>query len=255
MITPIPFSALAEGPHLADWLAEDRALTKGLDAKTGCAFLAIRLAGAVGAEVGACVLAGRSLPAIGPDALAISGQIQRWRAGGQSGESRRYQLHWLAESEVRPDPEGVFPSLACDLGRLFVPLVEGLARLGPFSPRGLWRLIADALADAMLLAGEGRGDPQAGMALAQQILNDPRTPLNNGLTRFREVSVALEDGTSRVRWFRVRAACCRYYLLPGGTLCDTCVLHHEEEQVRLLREHLKSNGTPVDATRTGIAGD
>jgi ferric iron reductase protein FhuF len=181
--------------------------------------------------------------------------MQRWSASGQSGESRRYQLHWLTQDRLRRDEKGVFPNLACSLGRLFVPLVEGLARLGPFSPRGLWRLIADALADAMLLAGEGHGDPHAGMALAQQILTDPRTPLNNGLTRFREVSVPLQDGTNRARWFRVRAACCRYYLLPGGTLCDTCVLHSEEEQLRLLRAHLEAGAIAADATRAGIVRD
>ncbi|WP_029041592.1 (2Fe-2S)-binding protein [Cucumibacter marinus] len=252
---PTPFSALADGPTLGVWLAEDQSRTEGLDPKTGCAFLAIRLAGAVGAEIGALALAGRPVPAIGPESVAVSGDMRRWSAGGQNGESRRYQLHWLTQDQLEREEEGVFPNLACALGRLFVPPVEGLARLGPFSPRGLWRLIADALADAMLLAGESLGDARAGMAFAQRILTDPRTPLANGLTGFREVSAPLEDGTSRARWFRVRAACCRYYLLPGGTLCDTCVLHPEEEQIRLLCEHLKANETPADATRTGIAGN
>lgn len=105
------------------------------------------------------------------------------------------------------------------------PIIERTFLVSRLSRGALWRIVADSCAQAFLYIGRlvEEADPAEREGLA--FVKAPGSPLNNPQLYF--VSLTC-DGHSET--FRVRGGCCRYYALPDGHYCTSCVLRDPEER-------------------------
>ncbi|NJL94993.1 MAG: (2Fe-2S)-binding protein, partial [Anaerolineae bacterium] len=63
----------------------------------------------------------------------------------------------------------------------------------------------------------------------------PGSPLNNRQLHF----LTVRDGAHQ-QTFRARGGCCRYYTLPEGDFCTTCVMRGRADQEARLLAYLHS---------------
>jgi len=92
----------------------------------------------------------------------------------------------------------------------------------------LWRGAGDRLAQALMLAGETAGDPQAGEEAARRALEVPG-PMSGS---FRVAEVALDGAVERVQ---LRNGCCLWSKIPGEPKCSVCPLLPEAERAERRR--------------------
>jgi FhuF 2Fe-2S C-terminal domain len=140
------------------------------------------------------------------DRLAL---VLHWRPGGAGP-----WLWWAAPGgHVRP---GSDVALVDVLTELLTPLVAAVRARVSVSPRVLWGDAASAVAAARRLVTAARpGSAEHARSLAERLLTTP--PL---------------DATAALRapeppdagWTFRRRSCCLYYRVPGGGVCDDCVL-------------------------------
>ncbi|WP_433275249.1 (2Fe-2S)-binding protein [Pseudonocardia xinjiangensis] len=160
----------------------------------------------VSAPFGAAVLHGE-LPELTPQAL-------HWRpsAGGP------WPL-WCSAPETVPvpGPDEAAVALAALFAQHLEPLVAAVRAQVRISERVLWGSVASSVAGAKRLVGMQR--PQA----AERAAEVARRLLAAG--RLAGTGELLPPvGPDRYWSFR-RRSCCLYYRVPGGGLCEDCVLH------------------------------
>jgi hypothetical protein len=209
-----PFQDLYTDPDpLQDRIAYvRRALTRqdaspGVDGRVAASIAFQGLAAlVVSAPFGAAVLHG-VLPGLTPRAL-------HWRpsAGGP------WPL-WCPAPEAVPVPGSgeAAGALAALFEEHLEPLVAAVRAQVPISERVLWGSVASSVAGAKRLVGMQR--PQAAeraAGVAQRVL--AAGPLVGTGDLLPPV------GPDR-HWSFRRRSCCLYYRVPGGGLCEDCVLH------------------------------
>jgi hypothetical protein len=156
-------------------------------------------AGLVSAPFAAAVLHG-VVPALGPDAL-------HWRPSA----SGSLQL-WCADPAAVP-VAGLAPLV---LDGLLAPLVAAVRAQVPVAERVLWGNAASAVAGAKRVLGTARPEAAEHAAdMAAQLL--AAGPLAGS------GELLPPEGPDRGWTFR-RRSCCLYYRVPGGGLCEDCVL-------------------------------
>lgn len=238
----LPLADPAAGP-LADWLAAELTEAAGAagaaapDEKLAGAYLVNSLSWAVPEPLAWLALSGAALPAIPPEAAALTARRAPWEEDGDSGEAIAYDLV-LNPARIGPAPERpAAEALGALVAGLFAPLVAAVARRSGLSRGALWRLVGDGLSACLLAQGKATGREEPAMALARAILADPRRPLRSRQTGF--VRIALPDRPEIAEWFRARGGCCRYYTLPGAEYCTTCVLRDLASRDDRLAAHLR----------------
>jgi hypothetical protein len=87
--------------------------------------------------------------------------------------------------------------------------------IGRIDRRTLWGAATDALDNALLLAGRGHGDEEAGVMDATLVLPTVFPPFTTAST--------VRPNATGTAWIRRKESCCYHYLLPAGQgSCDSC---------------------------------
>ncbi len=122
-----------------------------------------------------------------------------------------------------PDETALVRTLRAQLVAQATPVVETLRRWSGFGRRGSWGMLTSSW--AAHVTGESAFDDQHG-ALPRLEALFAGTDLAFDMRP--EMRVVEHGGA--VHLYQTRASCCRYYLLPTGSLCASCPLISEEEQ-------------------------
>jgi ferric iron reductase protein FhuF len=156
----------------------------------------------------AAVVLHRVLPQLTPAAL-------HWRVS-MSGP---WPL-WCPAPEAVPVPgvdEAAVALAAALLDEHLAPLVTAVRAQVPIAPRVLWGSVASSVASGKrLVAVQRPAAAERAAAVAQRLL--ATGPLA-GTGELRP-----PQGPDR-HWSFRRRSCCLYYRVPGGGLCEDCVLH------------------------------
>lgn len=257
-----PVAALfANDAFLGAMLARQQSSTPGLDAKGAAAYLVTEYAGLIGIAAAVPFLTHGAVPDFDPASCALA-----FEAGdGQTdGEQRppRVRLRFLsadfttdrdlpgtAASALRVDHSTLCERLRTGIEMHFAPLIERLAARTGLPRRAMWRLVGDAVAVRFLEAGRQFGCEAAAKADALTVLKAPGSPLANRQMHFFDIVIREDTPSRRVlaeRTFRARGGCCRYYTVPGGSLCSTCVLLDDRERDSKLEARMRRQlGLPV----------
>lgn len=207
----VPVRALGGEPSHDDPLTTRvRLVGEGLgtDARVAASTVFQGLAAQLVAPLFAVVAIEGALPSgeSGPGGLA---DVLHWRAGGAGP--------WLWWAGERP---AVVPAdaaaLRALLDGLLAPLVAAVRARASVSERVLWSDAASAVASARRLVAAARpaGAVRA-TAVAEQLL--AAAPLAGA-------AALRTPEPPDLRWTFRRRSCCLYYRVPGGGLCDDCVL-------------------------------
>lgn len=87
--------------------------------------------------------------------------------------------------------------------------------IGRIDRRTLWGAATDALDNALLLAGRGHGDEDAGVMDATLVFPSVFPPFTTAST--------VRPNATGTGWIRRKESCCYHYLLPTGQgQCDSC---------------------------------
>ena len=106
------------------------------------------------------------------------------------------------------------------------PVVHALHEWSGFSVKGAWGMITSSWASHFIAVCDRLGGQVQAMTRLQELCSgdDDVAQMQPRLH-----PVTLGDVT---HVFQRRASCCRYYLLPKGSLCASCPLVSQEERVR-----------------------
>lgn len=216
---------------------------KEIDAKTQAAYLIGQISWAFALNLGAMHLAGRGLPDIDPDHIALAQEWYRWEDGEESGEALRFRIRLLAPPDLPFHPLGSEGIRALIIAA-HAPLIDQLCALTKLGRNALWRLVADSVAAGWLSVGKKIGQDRRAMDSSTEILQSPGSPLTNKQTGFVEIVVRADHMSDAIvgrEWFRARGGCCRYYTTAEsqGEYCSTCVLRSAESRDERLHDYLR----------------
>lgn len=245
-------AAFAASPDaLADQLAYQGSFAANVDARSRATFLIADYAHALAGAVVPLFVGEGLVPPLAPERWGLRFEEERHVHDGHDSLQRQPAFRLLdAEDGADPagamdgdaGPEALAARLRLGLEAHLAPLITALAGSSGIAPSALWRLAGDAFGAAFLAAGRRLGCADAARAAALKVLKQPGSPLANPQMQF--VDVVLRDPADPDRilaavTLRARGGCCRFYLVEGGSLCSTCVLHDRETQVRLVETALR----------------
>jgi FhuF 2Fe-2S C-terminal domain len=161
---------------------------------------------------------------LGTDRLDVCGQrlceLRAWELAAEAGPE-------ILAGESESD---LVSRVVAELG----PLVERVNELSRRPRSALWRGAGDRVAQALVLAGEERGDAERGRRAARRALSVPG-PLAGRL----RIERLVVDG--EVELLQVRNGCCLWHRVPGEPKCSSCPLLDPGERVaRLVAEREES---------------
>ena len=235
-----------EGP-LHDLLQR---IGRGLDTadrRTIAASFALRYGWASGAAI-VPYLRARCVPDVALDNVSFR--------FGASGFFDRLALHEPRGSVAAGDPRGTHASMTTvaderalihalreTLVAQSAPVVEALFAWAGFARRGTWGMLTSAWVSHVTTASPTPDDHRPLLPRIDQLFagSDIVT-----VTRPRLHAVRVGAVT---HLFQRRASCCRYYLLPQGSLCASCPLVGDAERLRRNVEWMESQ-----ASRLGAGG-
>lgn len=99
-------------------------------------------------------------------------------------------------------------------------VIAALAAVSGATPRALWAIASDSVANRALEAGRAVGDPGRGVELADAVCRPPLLP-----ARFVDV-----EGPERMRQFVRRSSCCLIYVATDGGKCVSCPRRSPEDR-------------------------
>lgn len=123
------------------------------------------------------------------------------------------------------DPEHLLQKFRSELVMQASPMVQTLFEWSRFSRSAIWGLIASSWAALFIYVYERLGTQTDALPLLETFFAG-----DDEVTRMQPKihPLSLEDVTYL---FQRRASCCRYYLLPQGSLCASCPLVSQEERI------------------------
>ncbi|MGU3493068.1 IucA/IucC family C-terminal-domain containing protein [Xanthobacteraceae bacterium A53D] len=245
---PVP-ALFADDRFLAAMLARQQAGTPGLDAKGAAAYFISEYARVLGIAAASLYLSHGLAPAFVPENCALAFELP---ADGKP----RVRLRLLDPRCVtdRPgeqehgsschpvDRDGLRSALRQGLEAHMEPLINRLRDCTGLPAQAMWRLVSDAVAARFLEAGRQFGCEDDAQAEALAILKAPGSPLANRQLHFFEIVIGDEANPGRVlarRSIRARGGCCRFYTVPDGSYCSTCVLITPHERRRRIEAQMR----------------
>lgn len=266
----VPTATLfANDAFLGSMLARQQASTPGLDAKGAAAYLVTEYAGLIGIAAAVPFLSHGAVPDFDPTVCALAFEVGN-RENDEEQAPPRVRLRFLsscfatdrdfpeiAASALRVDHPALCERLRLGIEAHFSPLIERLTLRTKLPRRAMWRLVADAVAVRFLEAGRRLGCEATAKADALAVLKAPGSPLANPQMHFFDIVIREDAPPRRVlaeRTFRARGGCCRYYTVPGGSLCSTCVLLDARERDSKLEARMRHQlGLPAADGAHGAA--
>lgn len=109
-------------------------------------------------------------------------------------------------------------------------VIAALAEVSGATPRALWAIATDSIANRALEAGRAIGDPGRGTDLARTVCRPPLLP-----ARYVEVEAGggldvSTEGRGRTREFVRRSSCCLIYVATDGDKCASCPRRTPEDR-------------------------
>jgi hypothetical protein len=112
-------------------------------------------------------------------------------------------------------------------------VVRALHAWSGFSMRGAWGQVTGSWASQFISAFDGLGDQRQAMPVLDEFFAG-----DDDVARMRpRCHLVTHDAVTHV--YQRRASCCRYYLLPQGSLCASCPLVSHDERLRRNREFMQ----------------
>jgi hypothetical protein len=177
-----------------------------------------------------------------PD-ISLANVSFRFRENTLFDRSAIYSLHG---SVLETDPNREHPSVRsaedhCRLLETFrselvaqaSPVVDALFEWSKFSKSAIWGMITSSWAALFLHVYERIGTQTDALPLLETFFagNDEVARMQ---PRFHPVTLG---GVTHL--YQRRASCCRYYLLPQGSLCASCPLVSQEKRIQMNLEWMK----------------
>ncbi|MEM1048685.1 MAG: (2Fe-2S)-binding protein [Pseudomonadota bacterium] len=231
--------ALADltGATLDDWRRAVVGTLPDPDGKLGAANLMERAVWAASRPLAGLAVQGLWPVRIDPDRLGFARRMVPWHAGEQSGEAMLLdQVIDLDGLEISTAPDAA-ASFQETFEEALTPLVEELRQGTGLSRGALWRVAGDALAARFLAFGRAFDRLEDALSAAESILRRKGSRLYARQTDF--IRVSLPENPDTFDWYRLRGGCCRYYAIPNGVYCPTCVLLPRNKQIERLQEGLR----------------
>lgn len=243
------FSAASVVDQLEESLARVACEYPGADPRTqGALFVNEYGYYMLAAPIAAYLLENR-LPDLSPTNVALRWVTYTWEEADASGQAERLAVQFLsprfaalpddpamreADATVLPDKTALRAHLREQIQSHFTPLIEAVHRQTGLSRGALWRLVADNVALLFLTSGQNSGQVAHAQQEGLAVLKEASSPLNNPQTGYFTVSA-----NEQVVPFRARGGCCRYYTLPSGSKCSTCVLHPIDQRDARIAAYLE----------------
>jgi ferric iron reductase protein FhuF len=130
------------------------------------------------------------------------------------------------EARRAEDERALLKSLRTVLYEQATPVVDALYDWSGFSKKGSWGQITSSWASQFINVCERFGGQAQAQPIAEAFFAGDDIV---AATQPRLHPVTLDDVT---HVYQRRATCCRYYLLPQGSLCASCPLVSDEERIR-----------------------
>lgn len=187
-----------------------------------------------------CILAWLDLRGLSFDDVA-AGKLLAYpwlEQGVHAGEPYYYvRYQWYLPRLCKADQ----PLAAGEIGKRLVeilkPIVHAVKTASGLSIGAQWRLVTDGLTFSYLYLGQQSQQAAITMERAQSIVDAIGKPLSNRQWRYQyypaDAESACRDESGS--WYRVRGGCCRFYTLPKGEYCTTCVHLKEDERTSKIR--------------------
>ena len=119
------------------------------------------------------------------------------------------------------------------------PVVHALHEWSGFSVKGAWGMIVSSWASHFIAVCDRLGGQAQAITLFEELCSG-----DDDLARMQPRLHPVTLGTV-THVFQRRASCCRYYLLPKGSLCTSCPLVSQEERLRRNTEWMQRSVNPA----------
>jgi hypothetical protein len=208
-----------------------------MDIRTQAAYLMNGLSWQLCSVLAWLDLRGMAFDDVSAGKLRVNEWLEQGEHEGKPYHYVRYQWHL---PELIKAAES---TTAATVGEVVValqqPIVQAVNEQSGLSKGALWRLVGDSLSYAYLYLGQQLGQAEYAMQRAQTLIELIGKPLANRQWRFQYYEATSKESSSQTvgEWYRLRGGCCRYYTLPEGEYCSTCVhLSDEQRQQRITAE-------------------
>jgi FhuF 2Fe-2S C-terminal domain len=124
------------------------------------------------------------------------------------------------------------------------PVVEALYDWAGFSKRGTWGMLTSSWASHFTGLCENPNDQRSMLAVIDTLF------AGGDVVSVMQPRLHVVTVDNAFHLYQRRASCCRYYLVPEGTLCASCPLVSHEERLERNREWMKTQLTR-EAQRKG----
>lgn len=124
------------------------------------------------------------------------------------------------------DPSALLLTLRLQLRTQAAPVVDALYEWAGFSKKGAWGQITSSWASQFVNIFDRMGDQSDALAVVQAFFEG-----DDDLASMRPKLHLVTLGRT-THLYQRRASCCRYYLLPQGSLCASCPLVSQSERLR-----------------------
>ena len=124
----------------------------------------------------------------------------------------------------------------------YAPLIAAVFAYTRLPRAAQWRLVGDSLSAVFLSCGQKLGCIDLAKEDALATLKAKGSPFRNKELHYFDLTVGDPENpqvASMTQTFRARGGCCRYYTVPGGRFCTTCVLEDPQERDRRLAERMR----------------
>jgi ferric iron reductase protein FhuF len=132
-----------------------------------------------------------------------------------------------------PEPEALLRLLRRQLMEQALPVVDALHEWSGFSKKGAWGQITSSWTAQFINAYGRLGDQMQARPVVESFFVGGD---EIGSMRPELHPVSVGDVT---HLFQRRASCCRYYLLPQGSLCASCPLVSDQDRLKQNREWMR----------------
>jgi FhuF 2Fe-2S C-terminal domain len=133
--------------------------------------------------------------------------------------------HPLTRSVSVEDPASLLLLLRSELQRQASPVVDAMCKWSGFSKKGAWGMLTSSWAALFVHVYERLGSQTDALPVMQAFFKGA-DEVASMQPRMHPVTLG-----SVTHLYQRRASCCRYYLLPQGSLCASCPLVSQEERL------------------------
>jgi ferric iron reductase protein FhuF len=203
--------------------------TKTSDRKMIAAFFALRFGWAASAAIGPYLIH-RCVPDIRLENISLRFRedtlFERTAIHSPSGavlSNDPAAGHPLAR--LVDDPSSLLLLLRSELKTQAAPVVDAMYKWSGFSKKGAWGMVTSSWASLFVHVYERLGSQADALPVIQSFFQ--------GADEVASMQPKLHPVTlgSVTHLYQRRASCCRYYLLPQGSLCASCPLVSQEERL------------------------